>query len=50
MGIISATLFLRTQLHPYTVQDGTKYAAFTFFSLLIMLCASPKSLAKLEWL
>ena len=37
MGIVSATLFLRTQLHPNTVEDGTKYAGFTFFSLLIML-------------
>lgn len=37
MGIISATLFLRTQLHPWTVEDANKYAAFTFFSLLIML-------------
>ena len=37
MGAISATLFLRTQLHPYTLQDAQKYAAFMFFSLLIML-------------
>lgn len=37
MGIISATLFLRTQLHPTSLNDGTKYAGFLFFSLLIML-------------
>jgi hypothetical protein len=37
MGIVCATLFLRTQLHPTSLNDGTKYAGITFFSLLIML-------------
>ncbi len=37
MGIITATLFLRTQVHPNNLNDGTKYAGVTFFSLLTML-------------
>ena len=37
MSLVSATLYLRTQLHPRYLEDGTKYASFTFFTLIIML-------------
>lgn len=37
MGIVTATLFLRTQVHPTSLNGGNKYAGITFFSLLIML-------------
>lgn len=37
MGLISATLFLRTHIHPISPNDGQEIAGFLYFSTLIML-------------
>lgn len=37
MGLISATLFLRTHIHPISPGDGQEIAGFLYFSTLIML-------------
>lgn len=37
MGIIAATLFLRTHVHPISPNDGSEIAGFTFFGLLVIL-------------
>ena len=37
MGLIAATLFLRTHIHPISPNDGQEIAGFTFFGLLVIL-------------
>lgn len=37
MGLIAATLFLRTHVHPISPNDGSEIAGFTFFGLLVIL-------------
>ena len=37
MGLIAATLFLRTHVHPVSPNDGQEIAGFTFFGLLVIL-------------
>lgn len=37
MALISATLFLRTHVHPISPNDGQEIAGFTFFGLLVIL-------------
>ncbi|KAK9865807.1 hypothetical protein WJX84_001141 [Apatococcus fuscideae] len=37
MGLIAATLWLRTQLHPRELGDATRYAGFTFFTLITLI-------------
>lgn len=37
LGLISATLFLRTHIHPISPNDGQEIAGFLYFSTLIML-------------
>ena len=37
MGLISATLWLRTQLHPRQLGDANRYASFLFFTLISLI-------------
>ena len=37
MGLIAATLYLRTHIHPISPNDGQEIAGFLFFSTLNML-------------
>ena len=37
MGLIAATLFLRTHIHPISPNDGQEIAGFLYFATLIML-------------
>ena len=37
MGIVSATLWLRTQTHPTSTADGFKYCSYIFFTLIILM-------------
>ncbi|DBA99141.1 TPA: hypothetical protein ACH3X3_011764 [Trebouxia sp. C0006] len=37
LGLIAATLFLRTHIHPISPNDGQEIAGFLFFSTLVML-------------
>ena len=37
MGLITATLFLRTHIHPISPNDGQEIAGFLYFSTLVML-------------
>ncbi|KAK9812481.1 hypothetical protein WJX73_003351 [Symbiochloris irregularis] len=37
MGLIAATLWLRTQLHPRQLGDATRYAGFLFFTIIILI-------------
>ena len=36
VAIIAATLFLRTHLHPNSINEGQLYSGFLFFTLLQM--------------
>lgn len=37
LGLIAATLFLRTHIHPISPNDGQEIAGFLFFATLVML-------------
>ena len=37
LGLIAATLFLRTHIHPISPNDGQEIEGFLFFSTLVML-------------
>lgn len=37
MGLVTATLFLRTHIHPISPNDGQEIAGFLYFATLIML-------------
>ena len=39
MAFVTATLFLRTNLHPTSVADAELYFAVLFFSLIMLMCA-----------
>lgn len=41
MAFVTATLFLRTNLHPTSVDQGNLYFAVLFFSLIMLMCAAP---------
>lgn len=37
IGLVTATLYLRTHIHPVSPKDGSEIAGFLFFSTLVML-------------
>ena len=37
MGLMAATLFLRTHIHPISPNDGQEIAGFLYFATLMML-------------
>ena len=39
MAVVTATLFLRTNLHPTSVSEGNLYFSVLFFSLIMLMCA-----------
>ena len=40
MGLVSATLWLRTQTHPTSTADGFKYCSYMCALLLVLLVAT----------
>ncbi len=39
MAVVTATLFLRTNLHPTSVSEGNLYFSVLFFSLIMLMHA-----------
>lgn len=48
MAVVTATLFLRTNLHPDNVESGNLYFSVLFFSLIMLMCAATPHVSGLK--